>query len=292
MVGGWNPQIFFAGERQILFLSLWEYLGMIISCRMIPRSAIVLLALVVGANRQASADVVTDYDVAVQWGEIRTDGVRTPPNGHRFLNASGATTTSPSDAYFRFSVADLKNQLDTALGANNWFLSNIEIALTQSNFGGSTSGGVRLFHIQDDSVAITSGQAGDGPGDDFSGLDASTLVYGDWSTLSLANDGNPALNYTFTPTATGDIDNYGIADGLDISAMANWIESNDFLTFVLVADDETLATYKGNEFGGRLPPQIRFTATAIPEPGSAIALTAISLAYFSRRSRLKTIANP
>ena len=105
--------------------------------------------------------------------------MRAPPSGHRFLNAAGGETNNPSDAYFRFDVSALKADLDSQFGAGVWTLSNVEISLTQQNFGGSTLGGVRLFHVQDDLVAITSGQDGDGPGDAFSGLDPSTLLYGD-----------------------------------------------------------------------------------------------------------------
>lgn len=231
----------------------------------------------------SEADEITDFQVASQWGEIRQDGVRPAPNGHRFLNASGLSTTAPSDAYFRFDITELKSQLDNRFGSNRWNLTNVEIALTQSNFSGSTSGGVRLFHIADDQVAITSGQAGDGPGDDFSGLDRSELVYGQWSTLPLGNAGDSILNYTFNPTATGDVDTYGVADGMNINSISNWIANNDFLTFVLVADDSTVATYKGNEFAGRLPPQIRFTA--IPEPGMIFPLSLACLMTCIRRRR-------
>ncbi len=246
--------------------------------------AFLLLGILI-APSQLKADIVTDFQVASQWGEIRADGVRLPPNGHRFLNSAGSTTTTPSDAYFRYDVSALKADLDTQLGAGNWTLSNVEISLTQSNFNGSTAGGLRLFHIEDDSVAITSGRAGDGPGDDFSGLTASTLVYGDWANLSLGNGGNQILDYTFSPTATGDVNTYGIADGLQIGSLANWIGANDFLTFVVVADDGTLATYKGNEFSGRLPPQIRFTA--VPEPSSAMTLVLASALVLVRARKRK-----
>ena len=233
----------------------------------------------------ARAEVTTTYEVATQWGTIEATGPRASTNGNRFLNSAGSTSGSAADAYIRFDVTGLKTQLTNGLGTSNWFLQNIELALTQSNFVGSTAGGVSLYHILDDSVAITNGEAGDGPGDDFSGLPASNLVFGDWSGLSLGNGGNPVLTYTFTPTATGDVDTYGVADGMDISSMANWIESNDFLTFVAVADDGTFATYKGNEFSGRLPPQMRFTASAVPEPSSALALIAVSGACIVRRLR-------
>jgi hypothetical protein len=229
------------------------------------------------------ADEITDFQVASQWGEIRTTGVRTFPNGHRFLNASGALTGTPSDTYFRFDISALKSQLDNQFGSNRWSLTNVEIAFTQSNFAGSTAGGVRLYHIADDQLAITSGQAGDGPGDDFSGLSPSELVYGQWSTLPLGNGGNPILNYTFNPTATGDVDIYGVGSGLNINSISNWIAGNDFLTFALVADDLTVASYKGNEFAGRLPPQIRFTA--IPEPGILFPLSLTCLSTYLRRRR-------
>jgi hypothetical protein len=85
------------------------------------------------------------------------------------------------------------------------------------------------------------------------------------------------------PVPTGDVDTYGVADGLQIASMANWINSNDFLTFVLVADDGTVATYKGNEFLGRLPPQIRFTA--VPEPSALTLVLASGLILVRRRSR-------
>jgi len=238
-----------------------------------------LLGLLVAPN-QLNAEVVTNFQVASQWGEIREDGVRPALAGHRFLNAAGGETNNPSDAYFRFDVSALKADLDSQFGAGVWTLSNVEISLTQSNFTGSTAGGVRLFHVQDDLVAITSGQAGDGSGDDFSGLDTSTLLYGEWATLNLGNGGNQILDYTFNPTATGDVDTYGVADGMQIGSLSNWIASNDSLTFVLVADDATLATYKGNEFGDRLPPQIRLTA--VPEPGSAMALVLASATVLVR----------
>jgi len=251
-------------------------------------AAVVALSIL-GLSTSAFADFATPFGTAVQWGEIRQDGVRGPTSGHRFLNSSGPNASNPADAYFRFDVSGLKSDLDSQFGSGNWFLTDLELALTQSNFSGTTDGLVDLYHIQNDSVAITSGQAGDGPGDDFSGLDPSTLVYGDWAGLNLGNSGNPVLSYTFTETATGDVDLFGQADGMDFSSMANWVGSNDFLTFVLVADDTTVASYKGNEFQGRLPPQIRFTATAIPEPSSIGILAAALLGLcFHRRSRSST----
>lgn len=247
---------------------------------------IAMMAMPMAFNTSSNpllADEVTDYSVAVQWGEIREDGVRPFPGGHRFLNSSGSNTGTPADAYFRFDISGLKSDLDAQFGAGQWSLTNVELALTQSNFSGSTAGGVSLFHIADDMVAITSGQAGDGAGDDFSGLPTSSLVYGDWANLPLGNGGDSLLDYTFNPTATGDVDVYGVADGLIISSISDWIATNDFLTFVLVADDDTLATYKGNEFQDRLPPQIRFTA--IPEPSIAMPLVLGLACLFGRRRK-------
>ena len=228
-------------------------------------------------------------EVATQWGTIQPAGVRPYSSGHRFLNAQGTDAgANASDAYFRFDVSAAKADFDATYGAGNWFVTGVNVLLTQSNYFFTANGAVEISHFTDDTIAITSGQSGDGPGDDFSGLGTSPLVFGDYTNFS-GNNVNfgtqtTAATGTFTETSTGDVDSYAVS-GAGLTAVANDILNDDTISMVLLPIDSSVAaTYKGNEFSGNLPPQLQITAAAIPEPATA-GLLGLGVALASRRRR-------
>ncbi len=92
-----------------------------------------------------------------------------------------------------------------------------------------------------------------------------------------AAEGNPAVLDAERATA---------GSNLDITAIANDLSdgSTDALSFIFVEGDAGVsATYKGNPFGGRLPPRIYIEASLIPEPASLSLLAVGALALLRRR---------
>lgn len=237
-----------------------------------------------GTLRFYMQDVVSQFDAQFGVGNWQVDNIR--------------VAFEHDDAGF-----------STAGGVNVYHFTNDALAITNGaspgdaapgEFGGL---GVSPLFYQAGANILDTRTAGS--------TDVSTI----FGTVSLVDD------FNFSPKGDGDIDvlgdilspldvssittagpSYGIGLGagvgdstalmqtelatsgsnLDIATLATDIESGtDALSMLLVGDPATIATYKGNPFGGLNPPRIYITAT--PEPATLAFLGMGGLLALRRR---------
>lgn len=240
-----------------------------------------LIGFVAAATLIAVANADTGSSSAIQWGTIQPTGPRGATSGNRFLNAQGSSAGSnASDAPVRFDISSIKSQFDGTFGAGNWKVDAVSVLFDQANAFFSATGPVDMYHLEDDSIGITNGQAGDGPADDFSTLTASPLVYGDIPNSALLIGAETLVTDDFVYVNNGEsavvTDEY-IVSAAALPVVAADILADDTLTFALVAGTTTAATYKGNDFDPRFRPQVVIEASLVPEPASFVLVALAGL---------------
>lgn len=228
-------------------------------------------ALIAGLAASAQAGTYTTN--ATEWGTIQSGGPRTGSSGIRYLNVEGSSNGDyASDGYVRFDVSDL---LATIPAGET--IIDVDIILDSAPAGFSTDGNVDMYFFTGDDMDITNGEnSGDSDGD-FSHLDSSLLIYGDFQAFL---DG---ANIPFGTATLFESDNFYSANtypaAADITFSGNNqagvdaviadLQNDSVLSFALLAvEDATAATYRGAAYNDYERPRIVIT-TEESNPGIA-----------------------
>jgi hypothetical protein len=202
-------------------------------------------------------------------GTIQPGGPRSGSSGDAFMNIQGTASGGGSfDSYAvaRWDISTARAEFDS-LFPGGWEISDVELALTQSNATFTNEGFLRVFVSSDDTTDAKSA--------------ASPLAYpffdpvGGAADLALLSD-TPILEYFFLPVFTGWVDRYttfggpgGPSEAIRLTPeLASKLEQTNALTLVFVDDDPFVAaTYRGQTpASGRQPPTLMLTARGLEAP--------------------------
>jgi hypothetical protein len=231
-------------------------------------SALLAAALVLDGH--AETLTVEAFDNAT----VQPGGPRSGSSGKAFFNIEGSGLGNfASYGVARFNITTLKQSFDNQFGSGGWQLDQVTVSLTQSNAAFSATGGVGIRHSGDDTSSI---QAGVG-----------TLTYpvsGDFADL-----GN-LIDYTFTPIATGTLEQYTLfqaagSNGSGASQLRADLLLDSIVTLVFVDLTTTVAaTYAGATNFTLAGPTLGLSVSAVPVP-AALPLLLSSLGVLLARRR-------
>ena len=209
---------------------------------------------------------------------VQPGGPRSGSSGKAFFNVEGSGLGNfASYGVARFNITALKQAFDNQFGSGGWQLDQVTVSLTQSNAAFSAPGGVGIRHSGDDTTSIQAG--------------AGALTYpvsGDFADLAYLVD------YTFTPIATGTVEQYtlfqaGGSNGSGASQLSADLLVDGIVTLVFVDLTTTVAaTYAGATNFTLSGPSLGLSVSAVPVP-PALPLLLSSLGVVLARRR-RTVA--
>lgn len=177
------------------------------------------------------------------------------------------------DSVLMFNSASAVNQFNTTYGAGNWTITGIMLSLA-SNYGtqGATPNNGLLNQVSSgnfgvDWLANNTWVEGAGNGN---GSANGAVSYNSISSL-FANGSDTLGTYTYTPPGNNVYANYSLP--LD-SGLVSGVEAGGGVSlYFFAADNQVSYLFNSKEFTANHP-ELTFTASAVPEPGSESLLAA------------------